>query len=659
MRTEDDGAVDLLVLGDGNFSFAAACAEQLLRDNIIEGDVGPSPARTYMRVGAGVDMKRLRLTATSFDTAAEVLGKYPEFSGIQARLAAFEQVTVLHEVRGLKLHRPNSRGCGVRIASSKSGCGPMNDRPHTWCTGKESSHTYARAHCATCPLTGPCPCYFVAQINAWQIPEQFGDQTFDAIAWNHPHLGVEDFRLHRFLMAHFFHSAAASLKPGGVVCVSLVRGQESRWNLEAEAARASLRPLKPLLFDDADYPGYVCKRNKNGESFKNTRTRKHVGTDMRSFTYRFVQEQPTSFTAGTAGGNGSNSGGDEAVAGVVTAAVDGSDAAGASSTPPNSTEAKPGNPASPVASGSRAIDRAAVDLPFKCQHCPRSYSSLRGVKTHTRQVHELKKYGNDWQHDKPKKLKCQYCPRAYHDKVRFSSTSLCLHQNHCRSRPFVLSNSTQLLEPNPRPPPPSLPLLGPNNQVALWQHVVSKHSHVDGDGSQLRVHKGPLTAAEEELGGAEIEYVGCPVCTQAVPATWHMDQHLEMLKPLCGMAAECKVCARVFIEHRALRQHLNFCQSGFTNREQRGLAADPNASAMATETAATNGISVCPPADSLTSVVEVTTTATVSAGVAGTVKDAAAVAAFIDTPFLSRVDYNAWVASGCSEVLDSLTATGS
>lgn len=31
-------------------------------------------------------------------------------------------------------------------------------------------------------------------INAWELPEQYPGQSFDAIVWNHPHLGVEDFR---------------------------------------------------------------------------------------------------------------------------------------------------------------------------------------------------------------------------------------------------------------------------------------------------------------------------------------------------------------------------------------------------------------------------------------------------------------------------------
>ena len=38
-------------------------------------------------------------------------------------------------------------------------------------------------------------------------------------------------------MAHFFHSAATALAPGGFISVSLVRGQETRWELVQQAAR--------------------------------------------------------------------------------------------------------------------------------------------------------------------------------------------------------------------------------------------------------------------------------------------------------------------------------------------------------------------------------------------------------------------------------------
>jgi hypothetical protein len=32
------------------------------------------------------------------------------------------------------------------------------------------------------------------RINAWTLLEHYPDKRFDLVVWNHPHLGVEDFR---------------------------------------------------------------------------------------------------------------------------------------------------------------------------------------------------------------------------------------------------------------------------------------------------------------------------------------------------------------------------------------------------------------------------------------------------------------------------------
>lgn len=58
-------------------------------------------------------------------------------------------------------------------------------------------------------------------INAWELSRHFPEFVFflitasclfDCVVWNHPHLGTEDYRLHRFLLAHFFASVKKVLK---------------------------------------------------------------------------------------------------------------------------------------------------------------------------------------------------------------------------------------------------------------------------------------------------------------------------------------------------------------------------------------------------------------------------------------------------------------
>ena len=95
-------------------------------------------------------------------------------------------------------------------------------------------------------ITPLAPCLRLAQvlhsINAWELPRHFPETKLDVVAWNHPHLGVEDFRLHKFLMAHFFESLRSSLKHNVRVLFSftfLVEQTERRRSLTPLPCRAS------------------------------------------------------------------------------------------------------------------------------------------------------------------------------------------------------------------------------------------------------------------------------------------------------------------------------------------------------------------------------------------------------------------------------------
>jgi hypothetical protein len=186
----------LLILGDGNFSFSLAFANQIASrdDNILK----------YLPSAATVE----KVYATSFDSYKQ-LAKYSDCYDILDKIKKHDFMTVLHE------------------------------------------------------------------INAWELSLHF-DEKFDLILWNHPHLGTEDFRLHSFLMAHFFSACTKVLKPTGFVTLSLVQGQESRWKVTEQALKANLVLLDLYLFDEDLWPGYIVKRNKHGGSFKNLHTRRHT-----------------------------------------------------------------------------------------------------------------------------------------------------------------------------------------------------------------------------------------------------------------------------------------------------------------------------------------------------------------------------------------------
>eukprot|EP01147_Barroeca_monosierra_P004961 gene4961-8733_t len=315
-------------------------------------------------------------------------------------------------------------------------------------------------------------------INAWQLQDHFRDVEFRSIIWNHPHLGVEDFRLHKFLMAHFFHSTAACLAPSGFVSISLVKGQAERWDITPQAIKKGFYLSKQTPFEPSHWYGYHTKRNRTGQSFQNQHTQKHMKSSMSSeilqfhFNDKFQQK-------------------------------------------PDLVESSSHNPDSKCPNSATAVVKyedkynipKAAPLPakFACPHCAKYFPLKRGLQTHIRQVHELKKYG-DWKPSMPKKFKCESCDKKFHDSE------------------------------------------------ALWQHTISKHSSTPVPSPQQ-----PLTLSEE-FTNMSIHYIPCPVCGQAIPDYWHIEQHLEMLKPLIGIRATCKLCSKVFTEHRALDQHLNFCR---------------------------------------------------------------------------------------------------
>ncbi|CEM39019.1 unnamed protein product [Vitrella brassicaformis CCMP3155] len=336
-------------------------------------------------------------------------------------------------------------------------------------------------------------------INAWAIDAHFPGARFDLIAWNHPHLGKEDFRLHRFLMAHFFYSAAEALTPGGLVCVSLVDGQAERWEVVQQAQRHHLMLECVDPFEDSDYPGYQCKRNKTGQSFKNLHTKQHVGSEMRSFTYRFrhesaAQDRPQQSKVAAAPSSSTNGMPPDAPLDqeATTGRVPGDDKWGER-----------------VASnGQRALSSPAAESDFICPHCKKEFRSLRGLRTHVRQVHELKKYGDGWRPHRPRILQCAACDRAFAD-----------------------------LE-------------------ARWQHAVAKHTYQGADEANE-----PSQSTRTLDAPSFDSYYPCPICGLAVPGEWGIHQHLESLKPIVGLVAECVLCHRQFIEYRALQQHRNFCKA--------------------------------------------------------------------------------------------------
>ncbi|TPX67711.1 hypothetical protein SpCBS45565_g03595 [Spizellomyces sp. 'palustris'] len=486
----------VLILGDGNFSFSLALC-RILWSRPSDLSITPQNVHVghvYLSVPATSDRK-IQITTTSFDDRQELNKKYPESKEILAALESERfaaEVTVLHG------------------------------------------------------------------INAWELRDHFGDQNkFDAVVWNHPHLGTEDFRLHRFLMAHFFSSVASVLKPKhSCVCVSLVEGQETRWDLVAQAARSGLGLTQVAAFDENLWPGYVVKRNKHGGSFKNTHTKQHTGSEMKSHLFRFALGEAEVIWRGLESTDidvdllprvTATAADDDTFIADSTIASEGlTHPAGASA----DSRSNKSNPVSNLAFSEshtslplsltkptrKARLRASIPSDLVCPHCGKQLATARGWTQHVHMVHTLQKFGTDWKPDRIKHLSCPHpsCSKSFADSE------------------------------------------------SLWQHEINKHTTVTSDELPTAVDQLKGSGPSSDCAGDDYDYIPCDVCGQAVvKRDWGMKLHLETLKPAVGLDMRCPLCETDgqgrgtlgFIESRALFQHYKFCRS---KRSKPPLAVENN-----------------------------------------------------------------------------------
>ena len=314
-------------------------------------------------------------------------------------------------------------------------------------------------------------------INAWELSPGFANSHLNLILWNHPHLGTENFKLHKFLMAHFFRSCSAVLCKDGQVVITLVEGQETRWGVVEQARKSGLHLTNVSLFKDENFPGYVSKRNKNNQSFKNIHTKRHVGTSMQSLSYLFQIGAPCF---------------EGCISDIVRYVL---------RTNGSFDVQNPQDDIKNVLNYSDELTTKPTEM--HCPHCPRILGSQRALKQHIHMVHTLALFGTDWSPTRLSTHQCEQCPKMFTD--------------------------TQ----------------------SLLQHTISKHSD--------EIAQYPSSTA---ANGVDYKFVPCEICGMAtIDSEDGKANHLESLKPAIGMKIKCPICENLFIESRALDQHLRVCRS--------------------------------------------------------------------------------------------------
>jgi DNA-directed RNA polymerase subunit RPC12/RpoP len=350
-----------------------------------------------------------------------------------------------------------------------------------------------------------------------------GPVQFDAICWNHPHLGTEDCKVHRYLLLHFLHSAISRLKDSGCIIVSLVEGQGERWEIEEAAKKFDFFLESCTVFDTSAFPGYACKRNTHGKSFKNSETQRQwlpgqsgdaASKDMMSFVYRFRHVRHRRVSVEIV---------DERSASRTCLICE---------VPKTKTKS--------------VLDLAAS---FTCTDCGKAFRSKQGLQTHVRQVHDLRLYEKIRSKES---IRCRYCPREFHDREALWQHIVNKHAEEGETEAAVIP-STATLDVSCR-----LPEEGAASHLVRDRPVWKRKA--DGNRGQVE--------------GMSPGYYACPICSQSVPLGWTIKEHLETLQPILGLNAECEFCHKKFIEHRALKQHLRFCQIRLREGEPKSIRSD-------------------------------------------------------------------------------------
>jgi uncharacterized C2H2 Zn-finger protein len=112
----------------------------------------------------------------------------------------------------------------------------------------------------------PPPSTSASEINQWKAHH---------VIFNHPHIGTEDAALHSRFLSHFLYIASRHwMRPGGgVLHLTLVKGQYERWNCNQAAMRHDLVLLErnPFLAPP-DGGHYQHRRHQTGKSFASRAT---------------------------------------------------------------------------------------------------------------------------------------------------------------------------------------------------------------------------------------------------------------------------------------------------------------------------------------------------------------------------------------------------
>jgi hypothetical protein len=352
------------------------------------------------------------------------------------------------------------------------------------------------------------------EINALETEISFKGELFTQIQWNHPHFGKEDFRIHKSILIHFFNSSRQILAPDGVIKITLLRGQELRWEIVNVSNQMGFRLISMDYFDENSLKGYVSKRNMHGKSFKNKHTDR-TGKMMPSFIYQFAK--------GTADIQKQHD--------LILEEFGAFDAVNLTDKWNEEDE-----------KGKKKLLAPNLNAGFLCEHCQKQLFCERGLKQHIRQVHELKKYPNLLN---PTLLICNMCSKDLNSEDALFQHLINKHQVSLdQIHTYLAQSNTRTNDNGYKAKENNFGMVSNKKRDAI--DGADKDNGPNKKSNLEYIQKFQIgTAANCELCGWEL--IGGKSC-------------IERLKPPSSEELKCK-CGKAFINPRALSQHSKFCSN--------------------------------------------------------------------------------------------------
>jgi 25S rRNA (uracil2634-N3)-methyltransferase len=353
---------------------------------------------------------------------------------------------------------------------------------------------------------------------------------FDVVIFNFPHLGVEDARMHRSMLAHMMSCVRAVLRePDGCFFLTLANAQAERWHMLEMAQRNGLVLTDTLAFKESDWPGYNIKRHQSAKSFRNR------VSDCSFFVFSRADWVVASSSSSSSSSESESEGSVPRAPKSFFHSLLLAPPASASSSPPEVNpalgplEEEGKRRKTDIAPGSKKTPRPFIattdpflsvqpDGSFQCLACSgKAFATDRAARTHIYSVHVLSAPSSAAEGE------CGECGRTFGGAEALRQHSMAVHGKHGPVRPYWASASASASVP------------------------------------------------ASASGGGECE---CDVCGLPFPSPELLREHER--HSARGFAPRdrveectCPGCSRGFTDERALLQHLNHCPLASTQGQEK------------------------------------------------------------------------------------------